>query len=238
MSETPTTTTSQKSIAIHLQFALQCASNLYRNTFGAIELSGEGSTSVLLPFVSQCSSHLYRNTPPICIAILSLRAKGTLISEPRFSTPCEMRFFPRDRGKMAFFKEEPSKKAIFPISRAKNRISQGVENRGSLISVPLALRVWENLGGCGHRDVPQVAVLKGRMHRVMARKSFGKSCGLPQRSDRTPQSAAEPSRRPPQTPLRLRSQGSPYRRQNRRIGKKCRFGGSLLEPFKWAFWGI
>ena len=55
---------------------------------------------------------------------ISLRAKGTLISEPRFSTPCEMRFFPRDTG--------------------KNRISQGVENRGSLISVPLALRV-ENM---------------------------------------------------------------------------------------------
>ena len=29
----------------------------------------------------------------------SLRAKGTLISEPRISTPCEMRFFPREKGK-------------------------------------------------------------------------------------------------------------------------------------------
>ena len=28
------------------------------------------------------------------------------------------------------------KKAVFPFSRGKNRISQGVENRGSLISVP------------------------------------------------------------------------------------------------------
>ena len=28
----------------------------------------------------------------------TLRAKGTLISEPRFSTPCEMRFFPREKG--------------------------------------------------------------------------------------------------------------------------------------------
>ena len=34
-----------------------------------------------------------------------------------------------------------STKAVFPFSRGKNRISQGVENRGSLISVPLALRV-------------------------------------------------------------------------------------------------
>ena len=32
----------------------------------------------------------------------SLRAKSTLISEPRFSALCEMRFFPRDEGKMAF----------------------------------------------------------------------------------------------------------------------------------------
>ena len=31
--------------------------------------------------------------------------------------------------------------AVFPFSRGKNRISQGVENRGSLISVSLALRV-------------------------------------------------------------------------------------------------
>ena len=29
----------------------------------------------------------------------TLRAKGTLISEPRFSTPCEKRFFPREKGK-------------------------------------------------------------------------------------------------------------------------------------------
>ena len=70
----------------------------------------------------------------------SLRAKGTLISAPRFFTPCETRFFPRKKGKTAIFKEKPSTKAIFPFSRGKNRISQGVKNRGSLISVPLALR--------------------------------------------------------------------------------------------------
>ena len=35
MSETPTTTTSQKSIAIHLPFVLQYASNLYRSALGA-----------------------------------------------------------------------------------------------------------------------------------------------------------------------------------------------------------
>ena len=71
---------------------------------------------------------------------LTLRAKGTLISEHRFSTPCEMRFFPRETGKMAIFEGFCLKTAIFPVSRGKNRILQGVEDRGSLISVPLALR--------------------------------------------------------------------------------------------------
>ena len=69
MSETPTTTTSQKSIAIHLQFVLQHASYLYCSAFGATGLSGKGNTSEILPFVSQYASHFYRSTPPICIAI-------------------------------------------------------------------------------------------------------------------------------------------------------------------------
>ena len=51
-----------------------------------------------------------------------------------------MRFFPREKGKTAFSTKKPLTKAIFPFSRGKNRISQGVENWGSLISVPLALR--------------------------------------------------------------------------------------------------
>ena len=33
------------------------------------------------------------------------------------------------------------KMAIFPVSRGKNRMLQGVENRGSLITVPLVLDV-------------------------------------------------------------------------------------------------
>ena len=37
-----------------------------------------------------------RPTPPASLQIKTLRAKGTLISEPRFSTPCETRFFPRE----------------------------------------------------------------------------------------------------------------------------------------------
>ena len=51
-----------------------------------------------------------------------------------------MRFFPREKGKTAFVEGFSLKKAVSPFSRGKNRISHGVENRGSLISVPLALR--------------------------------------------------------------------------------------------------
>ena len=69
-SETPTTTASQKSIAIHIQFVLQHASNLYCNSLAATELSEKGNTSVLLPFVSQCASH--------CIAVLWGNLGGSL----------------------------------------------------------------------------------------------------------------------------------------------------------------
>ena len=70
MSETPTTTTSQKSIAIRLPFVSQYASHLYRSTFVPLGSKEREILSVLLPFVSQYASHLYCNTPPICIAIL------------------------------------------------------------------------------------------------------------------------------------------------------------------------
>ena len=46
----------------------------------------------------------------------SLRAKGTLISEPLFSTPCEMRFFVREKGKTAFSKKSPQQRP-FSLSR-------------------------------------------------------------------------------------------------------------------------
>ena len=48
--------------------------------------------------------------------------------------------FSHARKGNGLFKEKPSTKVIFPFSRGKDRISQGVEDRGSLISVPLALR--------------------------------------------------------------------------------------------------
>ena len=46
----------------------------------------------------------------------TLRAKGTLTSEPRFSTPCETRFFPREKGKTAFSKKNPRQRP-FCLSR-------------------------------------------------------------------------------------------------------------------------
>ena len=46
----------------------------------------------------------------------SLRAKGALITEPRFSTPCEMRFFPREKGKTAFSNKNPQQRP-FSVSR-------------------------------------------------------------------------------------------------------------------------
>ena len=49
------------------------------------------------------------------LSFSSLRAKGTLISEPRFSTPREVRFFPREKGKMAFVEGFSLKMAVFPF---------------------------------------------------------------------------------------------------------------------------
>ena len=67
----------------------------------------------------------------------TLRAKGTLISESRLSTPCESL---RHAISPTHFKGICFKIAIFPASRGKNRMSQGVESRGSLTCVPLAVR--------------------------------------------------------------------------------------------------
>ena len=68
--KTPTTTTSQKSIAIHLPFVLQYASNFVPQYFWCPYALRKGNTvstppicsAVRLPFVLQYASHLYRNT--------------------------------------------------------------------------------------------------------------------------------------------------------------------------------
>ena len=41
---------------------------------------------------------------PDSCTLKTLRAKSTPISEPRFSIPCEIRFFPLEKEKMAFVK--------------------------------------------------------------------------------------------------------------------------------------
>ena len=82
-------------------------------------------------------------------------AKGTLISEPRFFYPCKMRFFPREKEKTAFAKKNPLQRP-FSLSRVGKIASRrGVENRGSLISVPLALREIEGfLSGVLSSELP------------------------------------------------------------------------------------
>ena len=56
---------------------------------------------------------------------ITLRANGALISEPRFSTPCEMRFFPREKGKTAFSKKNPRQRP-FSLSRmGKSHLAGG-----------------------------------------------------------------------------------------------------------------
>ena len=87
------------------------------------------------PNLQKNSKNLGMNTlpasmgfPPIpgvaCFEIFgSLRAKGALISEPRFSTPCGMRFFPREKGKIAFV-EGFSLKRPFSLSRVGKIVSR------------------------------------------------------------------------------------------------------------------
>ena len=56
----------------------------------------------------------------------NLRAKGALISEPRFSTPCEMWFFPREKGKTAVSKKNPLDKGRFTfLGWAKSHLAGG-----------------------------------------------------------------------------------------------------------------
>ena len=55
----------------------------------------------------------------------TLRTKGTLISEPRFSNPCNMQSFPRDTGKRPFSRTNP-RKGYFPfITWEKSHVARG-----------------------------------------------------------------------------------------------------------------
>ena len=56
----------------------------------------------------------------------ALRAKGALISEPRFSTPCEMRFFPRGKGENGFCRAFFFEKGRFPfLAWGKSHLAGG-----------------------------------------------------------------------------------------------------------------
>ena len=100
--------------------------------------------TIRIPPHKRCEEHCQYNPgggvhSVVLFISTTLRAKGTLISEPRFSTPCEMRFSHAIKGNgpfRGFFLGN----GHFPVSRGKNRMSQGVENRSSLISALLALR--------------------------------------------------------------------------------------------------
>ena len=57
--------------------------------------------------------------------VKTLRAKGTLVSEPRFSTPCEMRFFPREKGKTAFSRKTLDKGHFPFLAWEKSHLAGG-----------------------------------------------------------------------------------------------------------------
>ena len=61
VSETPTPTGLEESMAVHLQFVRQYAPHLYRRAFLASMLRRKGTL--------QYASHLYCSTPPICTAV-------------------------------------------------------------------------------------------------------------------------------------------------------------------------
>ena len=79
-------------------------------------------------------SHLQMS--PFKMASFTLRARGTLISEPDFY-PLRHAIFPSWHRENHLFKANPLKIANFPCVTWEDRMSQGVENRGSVISVPV-----------------------------------------------------------------------------------------------------
>ena len=75
---------------------------------------------------------LFELKPPNCkrspggnFSEKSLRAKGALSSEPRFSIPCEMRFFPSEKGKTAFSKQSPRQRPFPFLAWEKSHLAGG-----------------------------------------------------------------------------------------------------------------
>ena len=87
-----------------------------------------------------CDSSFTANFGPSPPTPEDLQCISICIYPERFSTACDTRFSPRNSGNMAIFRGLASKWP-FPCIAWENHMSQGVESRGSLMSVPLALRV-------------------------------------------------------------------------------------------------
>ena len=112
---------------------------------------------------------------------------------PDFLPPARCDFSHAEKGENGLFKEKPSTKAVFPFSRGKNRISQGVESRGSLISLPLALReiTINSLPGpseihlqsyrcfCASPPVPNVGLLDPNRRLHLAKVMHSSSSRIP-----------------------------------------------------------
>ena len=64
-----------------------------------------------------------------------------LISDPRFSAPATYNVSHATQGKWQF-SSDSSANGYFPCVAWEKPMLQGVENRGSLISVPVALRAF------------------------------------------------------------------------------------------------
>ena len=171
--------------------------------------------------------------------------------------------FPTRERENGLFKEKPSTKAVFPFPHGKNRISQGVENRGSLISVPLALREfppqWHFKDNFKHffsqRDSAKVGhakILGGfcastRWHfclRILRRcPSFPEICQgacLAIFSFLTEAPLPDPTLTPPNTPKRTRNrpETEPNGAKQTRNGPKRSRKGPKSRPLGWDGRGV
>ena len=97
---------------------------IWRGTEEAFEVRScwfwpPGAVCLIIVTLSKEEQELALTHPCVVSEIkTTLRAKGALISEPRFSTPCDMRFFPLEKEKMAFV-EGFSLKMAFSLSRVE-----------------------------------------------------------------------------------------------------------------------
>ena len=98
---------------------LQVTTLAYRHLSGAGCLSGLASFNLAKPEktqkITKKNPHRSSADPRRVTILKNLRAQGTLISEPRIFTPCDMRFLPCDTEKLAVSKGIRFKMAIFPV---------------------------------------------------------------------------------------------------------------------------